>query len=372
MKLRKQAAILLTVALLSGVAAPVLADELEEVQQQAREQQNKSAQTQEKMNSVSAKLQEIQSMQEQAEKRSKQIDEEAARTETEISTTKDVLAKAEVRLAESTKLLNRRIRDIYQNGQLSYIDVLFGASDFGDFTTRMELWKRVIKRDTDLINKVRAEKALIVQQKEELDQKLARQLELKREADENKRLIAAKKAEHNELLSKLGAEKEASDQAYNELIAMSRQIEQKYRNRGSSGSTQGAVVGSGAMSWPVHGEIIITSPFGSRTHPVFGTTRFHSGYDIAADYGDPVYAADGGVVSDAGWLGGYGKAVIIDHGNGLVTLYGHNSELLVSEGQSVRQGQQIARAGSTGYSTGPHVHFEVRRNGSPVDPGQYL
>ena len=122
--------------------------------------------------------------------------------------------------------------------------------------------------------------------------------------------------------------------------------------------------------WPINGEI--TSPFGWRTHPVFGSARFHSGLDIGADYGDPVVAADGGVIVHADWLGGYGKAVIIDHGNGLQTLYGHNSELVVSEGQGVSKGQMIARAGSTGYSTGPHVHFEVRSGGSPVDPTGYL
>jgi murein DD-endopeptidase MepM/ murein hydrolase activator NlpD len=105
---------------------------------------------------------------------------------------------------------------------------------------------------------------------------------------------------------------------------------------------------------------------------VFGSARFHSGLDIAADYGDTVVAADGGVVVHADWLGGYGKAVIIEHSNGLQTLYGHNSELVVSEGQAVSKGQMIARAGSTGYSTGPHVHFEVRQGGSPVDPTGYL
>ena len=130
------------------------------------------------------------------------------------------------------------------------------------------------------------------------------------------------------------------------------------------------VQGTGAMIWPVNG--VITSPYGYRTHPIFGTTIYHSGIDIGVDYGTPVQAADGGTVVEAGWVSGYGYAVVIDHGNGLSTLYGHNQELAVSAGQSVSQGQVIAYAGSTGNSTGPHVHFEVRANGDPVDPQGYV
>lgn len=122
--------------------------------------------------------------------------------------------------------------------------------------------------------------------------------------------------------------------------------------------------------WPVQGEI--TSYYGWRTHPIFGTTRYHSGYDIACDTGTPIAAADSGTVVYSGWLGGYGYCVMIDHGGGLVSLYGHNSELWVSEGQYVQQGQTIALAGSTGWSTGPHCHFEARLNGELTDPMNYL
>lgn len=124
------------------------------------------------------------------------------------------------------------------------------------------------------------------------------------------------------------------------------------------------------MMWPVNG--VITSQYGYRVHPIFGSTIYHSGMDIGVDYGTPVAAADSGYVVEAGWISGYGYAVIIDHGNGLSTLYGHNESLAVSAGQSVSKGQTIAYAGSTGNSTGPHVHFEVRSNGDPVDPMAYL
>ena len=124
--------------------------------------------------------------------------------------------------------------------------------------------------------------------------------------------------------------------------------------------------GTGRYLTPAQGPI--TSPFGYRIHPIFGTMRFHTGVDIGAYYGSPVLASDSGVVIDSGWLGGYGNCIIVDHGGGYSTLYAHCSELYVSYGQSVSKGQQIAAVGSTGNSTGPHLHFEVRINGEPVDP----
>ena len=132
----------------------------------------------------------------------------------------------------------------------------------------------------------------------------------------------------------------------------------------------GAPAGSGGMIWPLSGPV--TSEFGWRTHPIFGTARFHSGLDIGGDYGLPIYAAASGTVIHAGWISGYGNTVIIDHGGGVTTLYGHNDSLNVGVGQTVSQGQVIAMCGSTGNSTGPHCHFEVRENGEPVSPYSYL
>lgn len=115
----------------------------------------------------------------------------------------------------------------------------------------------------------------------------------------------------------------------------------------------------------------ITSPFGYRTHPIYGTVIYHSGIDIGLDYGTVIPAADSGTVTYSGWMQGYGYFVMIDHGDGIVTCYGHNQELLVEEGEKVSKGQAISLAGSTGNSTGPHLHFEVRQNGEPIDPTSF-
>ena len=130
------------------------------------------------------------------------------------------------------------------------------------------------------------------------------------------------------------------------------------------------IKGTGLFAFPSNAPT--SSPFGWRVHPILGYRRFHAGLDFAASYGSTIRAADSGTVIFAGWYGGYGRTVIINHGGGITTLYGHASELYVSEGQTVQRGQAIASVGSTGLSTGPHLHFEVRRNGTPVNPADYL
>lgn len=240
--------------------------------------------------------------------------------------------------------LGRRVRDIYINGQVSYLDVLFGAHDFQDFLTRMDLLKRIIRQDYALVHGVQEERAH--RARADMEEKVKR-----REA----------------LIERLRTDKDLIDQQYEELMRASRQVGEMIRERGMGSA---APSGSGAMIWPVSGSV--TSEFGWRVHPITGTQKFHSGVDIGADYGVPIHAAQSGTVEYAGWVSGYGNTVIINHGGGITTLYGHNQSLAVSAGQSVSQGQVISYCGSTGNSTGPHCHFEVRQNGEPVSPYSYL
>lgn len=368
-KWAKWIAITLAALFLLTSVLPVLANEqeLQDVQRRMQQQQNKAAQAQQQINSVSEQLRTIQGDLDGALAEYNAIQAKLSRTEEQIVVNTEIMRKAEKNLAERSEILNKRMRDIYKNGQVSYLDVLFGANDFGDFTTRMELLKRVLNQDVVLISKVKAERELILQKKAELEQDKASILELKQAATEKKKLIETRKDEREAVLDSAINEKDTADRAYKELMETSRRIEQMIRN--SKPGSKGAEA-TGALVWPYDGPI--TSPFGWRTHPIFGTQTFHTGIDIGADHGDPVVAADGGVVIYADWMGGYGKAVIIDHGGGISTLYAHNSQLLVSEGQRVQKGQTISLIGTTGYSTGPHLHFEVRQNGSPTNPMSYL
>jgi murein DD-endopeptidase MepM/ murein hydrolase activator NlpD len=372
-KAKRLVALLIAVSMLS-VIVPVMANEIEQhqqelerVQQQMEVYQQKTQQAQRKVDGLSDRLYEIQSDLESAREEYHKIQSQLEYTEQQIEMNQQILSKAEKNLAARSQVLNKRVRDIYKNGQVSYLDVLFGATDFVDFTVRMDILKRVLNQDVTLIAKVKAERELILQKKAELDRDRAAITELKKQAEIKKNKIESQRSAQQQLLDTAISDKELNERGYRELEENSRQIQRIIRNiqAGKSG-----VLGSGIYIWPTSGPI--TSPFGWRTHPIFGTQRFHSGIDIGADYGDPVVAADGGVVIYADWMGGYGKAVVIDHGGGFSTLYAHNSELLVSEGQKVYKGQQISRVGSTGYSTGPHLHFEVREGGSPVNPVAYL
>lgn len=362
-------ALLLIVVAVGPAIASDLSSQQEQVQQQMQAQESKKAAAQEKVDSVAGQLRKVQTELETAQNEYKSIQAKLSATEKQIEANTVILAKAQEKLAARSLILNKRIRDIYQNGQLSYLDVLLGANDFGDLTTRIDILKRVINKDLELIMKVRAERELVLQTKQALDNDRASILTLKKAAEENKKIIEGKKKDHEKVLDAAVSERDRAEQAYRDLVATSQQIEQMLRRNQSSKG--GASHGSGAMMWPTDVQLI-TSEYGWRVHPVFGTQRYHSGIDIGADYGDSVRAADSGVVVYSDWMGGYGKAVIVDHGNGISTLYGHNSELLVSEGQQVRKGEILSRVGSTGYSTGPHLHFEVRQDGSPVSPMSYL
>lgn len=372
-KTRKYLAGALALLLMLLVVGPVLASDLtdqqEQVQQQMQVQEGKKAAAQQKVDNVADKLRKVQTELEGAQSNYKAIQAKLSATEQQIENNKVILATAEKKLAARSLILNKRIRDIYQNGQLSYLDVLLGANDFGDLTTRIDILQRVINKDLQLIMQVKAERQLVLDTKAALDNDRASILTLKKVAEENKQTIERNKKEHEKILDSAVSERDTAEQAYRDLAATSQKIEEMLRRKPSTGGATGG--GSGAMMWPTDVREI-TSPFGWRTHPIFGTQIYHSGIDIGADYGDSVRAADSGVVVHADWMGGYGKAVIIDHGNGISSLYGHNSEILVSEGQSVRKGDVISRVGSTGYSTGPHLHFEVRQNGSPVSPLNYL
>lgn len=367
-----------------------LQNQLSDVQNRMAQESEKKAQAEAVIGSVNDRLYAIQQQLEAAQRDYQAVANELKATEEKIAATQAELEKTQARLKVREGVFTKRVRDIYMHGQLSYLDVVLGAKDFSDFSNRLELLRRIIDADITLISDIRQERAAIETAKQELETQRARQAQLRDQAAAKRDEIESRRKEQQAILYQAQNDKAVAEQAYNEYQQSSQAIAAMLRQRAADRAAQAAaaaaqassgggggssdsyqpVSGSGAMIWPVNG--VVTSPYGYRTHPIFGTTIYHSGMDIGVDYGTPVHAADGGVVVEAGWISGYGYAVIIDHGNGLSTLYGHNQELAVSEGQAVSQGQVIAYAGSTGNSTGPHVHFEVRANGDPVDPSAYL
>jgi murein DD-endopeptidase MepM/ murein hydrolase activator NlpD len=229
--------------------------------------------------------------------------------------------------------------------------------------------KRRQKDLTTLQEQLTAAKTAVAERQQQL---AARQDELKRARDQQAaaRAVAATEADREQqLLNKVNAQKAGYLARVNQLQRESGQIQADLARRQSGQVAPPA--SPGTIGWPVASPRV-TSYYGYRTHPIFGDRRLHAGIDLAANTGTAVFAAKDGVVVTAGWMSGYGNTIVIDHGSALATLYAHNSALSVAPGQTVRRGQRIASAGSTGNSTGPHVHFEVRVKGSPVDPMSYL
>lgn len=368
-------AILASGLLLVSISTMSMADDLNDKLQNLQEQINESRVQQENwqvvINEITEKLKIIQVELNEAAGRLRSIQNEQEAINKQIKQTEEEIRKAEIHLKQRQDILNKRVRSIYMHGQLSYLEVITGAKSFSDFANRLELLKRIIHSDFKLIQEIQKQKALIEVKKDELQQKKNKLDALAEEAKKAEDQIRAKKEEQQQIMNEAKRQKDAAAAMEADLIAESNNVRRLIQARSGSLQGEGTVVqGSGTFIWPCNGPI--TSPFGYRTHPIFGTTIYHAGMDIGVDYGTPIHAADGGTVILAGWCGGYGNAVIIDHGNGLQTLYGHNTSVAVSEGQAVSQGEVIAYAGSTGYSTGPHCHFEVRENGEAVDPMGYL
>ena len=365
-----------------------LDDQVQDLQGQIDSSRLEQENWQQVIEDVSAKLKQIQADLDAANARLQSIRSRQAEINAQIVQTQNEIVKMEAYLKTRQNVLNRRVRAIYMHGQLNYLEVILGANSFSDFANRVELLKRVIRSDYNLILEIQKQKAAIEAKKAQLEED-KRQLDaLAAEAEKTQKEIASKKAEQQKVLDAAKSNKAAAAQMEQDLNAQLASVrnliqqrlaaaeaarqaaQQASSDEGGGGSDDNYVQGTGAMGWPCSGPI--TSPFGYRTHPIFGTTIFHAGIDIGVDYGTPIHAADSGVVVYSGWISGYGNAVIIDHGGGVSTLYGHNQSLAVSEGQSVSKGSVIAYAGSTGNSTGPHCHFEVDVNGSPVNPMGYL
>ncbi len=252
-------------------------------------------------------------------------------------------------------------------------DVLLDSENLSEFLARRRRVKLVYRADHQILGDLKAQAEQMHQQKAEIERQKNNVALLKQQLLAKKAEYEAQLETQKQLVARLNTDKEALASAQAQLEADSEAIGiliQRQMAAGKARLRDPVVLGSGRLLYPSDGAI--TSAFGWRRHPLLGSSRFHAGIDFGASYGSTIRAADSGTVIFSGWYGGYGYAVVIDHGGGIATLYGHSSELYVSEGQTVQRGEAIAAVGSTGLSTGPHLHFEVRENGKPVDPTGYL
>jgi murein DD-endopeptidase MepM/ murein hydrolase activator NlpD len=290
------------------------------------------------------------------------------------------IAFAEAALEKRLDALGSRAAHMYKHGPASFFAMVADIKGIADLLARLSYVGHVSEDDNANIDEIGRTKALIVRDRDELSklrdkaraqmnvvaEERNRAASLRNDVANRRAAVAGKLADSYAELGDIQAQREQYDRETAELQSESAAIAAFLRGRGDTP----AQVSPKGMTWPTSGPV--TSGFGWRTHPIFGTRRFHAGIDIGAPTGNPIVAAGTGTVIFAGSKSGYGNATIIDHGGGIATLYGHQSSIAVGVGTKVGIGQAIGAVGCTGYCTGPHLHFEVRVNGDPVDPMGWL
>ncbi len=367
----------------SFASVPVHAETIESARQKEKELKQEKAKAEKEKSSLSAQLN---SIIEDLKKAEADVDAK----EQEIATTEDELTAARIKENEQYEAMKIRIKYMYENGNEDMIAVLLSAEDMADFLNKAEYVEQVSVYDRQMLvefqNIVKDIEQKEAKLKKEKEQLVTLQKNLAKKQTEVESLLASKKSEISNLEDAIGE----NAKVLNDLIAKAKEAERRRkeaeqaakdeadRQEQSSGSSGGSytpsdpvISGSGQLSNPCPGARI-SSEFGPRRAPTAGASTYHRGRDYAAASGTPIYASADGRVVTASYNSVRGNYVVIDHGNGLQTWYQHASRLYVSAGQKVSRGQNIAAVGTTGISTGAHLHYEVHVNGTPVDPRKYL
>jgi murein DD-endopeptidase MepM/ murein hydrolase activator NlpD len=370
-------AIFMALLFFMTIIMPVYADEITDKQQKLQDVSRQINAQNQKLNTVKKKeksiMGQVQSLEMNMQKTQTDIKTLSDRVEflqSNLGVTKDEIKISEAELEKQNEILNQRLVFMYEEGDVSYLEVLLSSTDMKDFLTRYDLLNRILQQDQNLIKSVQEKKQNLVLKKTSLETQ-KQELEVNKQSQQEKQQqLNAQIGDKKVILSSVEKEKNTYQQALNEMEQNSQQLAAMISQMQSKGNP--SKVGTGTYSWPTPGYTTITSDYGMRYHPILKVNKLHTGMDIGAPYGVSIHAADSGTVIFSGWMGAYGQAIVIDHGNGISTLYGHQSTLLVSKGTAVSKGQVIGKVGSTGWSTGAHLHFEVRVNGTPVNPHSYV
>ena len=395
----------LCAALICGLMAPVqaasssqLKKELEALKNEAQEIINEGLALKKELDANAAKTQST------IEQKSG-IDQQIRVTEQEIENANAQITQYSLLIAEKQRELEKaeaekeelnrrnkaRIRAMEENGKISYWSILFKASSFSDLLSRIDSIHEVAEADQRMLEEMQAVAETIERERQEMEAELAAQQEVKTLLAEKEETLMEQREEANSLLIELKAESEKLTEQYlaNEAaeaearaVAMQKQLEYEAQlsaeqkanlaSQNKNNIAGGYSGGGSGFSNPLHVALVVTSAYGWRIHPTMGDRRFHSGVDFAASQGTPIYAIASGQVTSAYYNTANGYMVTIAHGNGYGSLYGHMTHYVVSAGDTVSQGQVIGYVGSTGWSTGPHLHFEIHVNGATVNPMDYV
>lgn len=387
-------ALLMLVPLLASVFSATLAGAVS--QSEIDKLEDKATELEKKKKDLAAEIADLKEDQSEMMAKKKLLDDQAELTYQEIlnvtaqiETYIILIAEKEVELedaieeeAAQIELYKARVRAMEENGSVSYIGVIFSASSFSDLLARMDFISEIMECDKNLSDDLERAKQAVALAKSELEDAkekqeeakvvlLNKEEELQGQINEASNIIAALSSNisaNSAEYEKAEADRAAVEKEVEDLVAELARQEREAAARGQSSS----IVSTGSYSWPSNNSNTVTSPYGMRTNPVSGVYKMHTGIDIGASYGTAVLASDSGTVAVATYNSAYGNYIVINHGSGNTTLYAHMSALYVSKGETVSKGQSIGAVGSTGNSTGPHIHLEITSNGSRVDPLNYF
>lgn len=363
-----------TLSLVFSLIPPAFADKLTDYQNQKKtvdkkmtdiSKQKKNEEN--KLKSIKNEKEEIARTQDQENKEYNALVNEINELNKSIKELDEAINQSEQEYNKQLELFKSRIRIMYENGDVTYIEMLAESENIVDFYGRLEVISAISKNDKELMEEL--EKA-----KNDIEYKrtltASKRDQMQNKADDSLRTLNQLKASRAELekeIRNINAKLEQLEKEEDALIKKSNELTNQIKNLQKKGNYAG-----GTMRWPVPSSSNITSGFGNRMHPILKRNKMHTGIDISAKSGASILAANKGTVIMSGWQSGYGNTVVVDHGGGITTLYAHCSKLLVKVGDNVNAGDTIAKVGSTGLSTGPHLHFEVRKNGTPQNPRNYV
>ena len=347
-----------------------LQDQQQDLQNQLDESNN---QLEEVQSQLSENLQQIEKLDEkiqQSEEKITKLNDQVTQLQTEISDIQAKLEVAEKNYETQKQVMEKRLVAIYEAGDTKYIDVLLKSNNISEFLSNYYLITEITSMDQSLLEEVEAQKKEIELSKQKLEKNQTSLATALQTQTQTSTVLQNTKTLRENYIARLSDEEKAKQAQIDEITAQYEAVNNQILELAKQGLDT-AYIG-GVLAWPVPGYTKITSNYGMRVHPITGQYKLHTGVDISAPIGANFVAANDGIVTKAEYNTAYGNMVIIDHGGGISTLYAHGSEILVTVGQTVKRNEAILKVGSTGYSTGPHAHFEVRINGVVTNPIEYI
>ena len=348
-----------------------------DLQQQREELQNQindaNGQLEDVQNELSENLQQVQKLDEKIESSNKELEEintKISELQTSMDEVQAKLEVAEENFNNQKEKLDNRLIAVYESSDTEYLDVILSSRSISEFLSNYFLITELAKHDTELLEDMQSQKNEIQKSKDKLENDKKELGIIKANQSKTAKILENTKTVRENYISKLSDSEKEIQAKIDEYNAQFAAINAEILAMVKDGIAAEYI--GGELAWPVPGYTRISSKYGMRTHPITGVYKLHTGTDISAPMGANFIAANDGIVTKAEYNGAYGNMVIIDHGGGVSTLYAHGSEILVQVGQTVKRGEPVLKVGSTGYSTGPHAHFEVRLNGVVTDPMPYI